>query len=122
MFAINLKVLQNVLTVMDIETEVKKLLIYQCIDYASKLIHNRYNIYTSLLDNPHSKFLMVDINKILIYQQCHHPNFIISPNTTDADILYKFTEDEWNRLCIDYIAEKIRNPSKVQIQKPLRHL
>ena len=64
-----------------------------------KLIHNKYNIYKSLVTNPYSKFFVVYIYQIFIFKKCQHTNFIIILTTTEDDILYKFTEEEWDRLC-----------------------
>ena len=94
MVATKPKILQHVLTILEIETKGQKLLLSQGIDSIRNMIHNNYIIYKYLVENKHSKLFMVGIYQTFLFQQRHHTNFIRSPITTKADILYKFTEEE----------------------------
>ena len=82
---------------------------YQGVDSVSKMILTKNNIYQSLVDKLHSKLFMVDMGQLFIFQQWYHTTFIRSPTNNKADILYKFTEEERDRLFNEYIAEKIHD-------------
>ena len=72
------------------------------------MIHHKYNICQSLVGKPNSKFFIVDIDKILIFQKWHHNTFIKIPATTEADILCKFTKNEWGSFFNAYIYKKLQ--------------
>ena len=99
---------------LDIVTEGQKILFCQGVNFVETLIHSNYDIYQSLVYKTHSKLFMVNIYQTFIFQQWCHVSFIGIPNSSKADILYKFTEEEWYTLCNAYIYEKLQNPSLVQ--------
>ena len=99
MFRTKLKILQHVLAILDIDKKGNTLFLSQVTDYVIKLINTKYNIYWTLLDKPQSKLFMVDIDQIFIFQQWRHNTFIRIPTTIEADIIYKFTEEEWDIVC-----------------------
>ena len=68
MFSTKPKVLQYVLTILEICTNVHNLFLSRVIYYISKLIHTKYNMYRSLVDKPNSKLFMVDIDQIFIFE------------------------------------------------------
>lgn len=67
------------------------------------------------MEKEHSELFLVDIYQLFVFKKLHPATFIIRPTTTEADTLYKFTEDKCNRFCNDYISEKLHNPYIVQI-------
>ena len=99
MLASKLKVLQYVLTILEIETKGRQLLLNQVIYYGIKIIHTKNETYRSLVDKENSNLFMVDIDQLFIFKKWHHTNFIRIPTTTEADILYNLTEDELDILC-----------------------
>ena len=114
MFGTKIKILQHVLTILETETKGQQLLLAQGIDSISKLIHTKHKIYRSLVYRPHCKFFLVDIDQILLFKKWHCTTFTRTQTTTEVDILYKLTEEEWDRFCNAYISEKLHNQSQFQ--------
>ena len=111
MFGTKINNLQNVLTIIDIETNINKLLIFQGIDSVIKMIHTKYNIYRSLLEKSNSKFFMVEIDQIFIFQQWHHTDFIRIPNT----ISHIFYTSSLKRNGIDYVMNKLPRNFRINL-------
>ena len=111
MFGTKINNLQNVLTIIDIETNINKLLIFQGIDSVIKMINTKYNIYRSLLEKSNSKFFMVEIDQIFIFQQWHHTDFIRIPNT----ISHIFYTSSLKRNEIDYVMNKLPRNSRMKL-------
>ena len=64
-----LKILKHVLKILDINKEGQKLLIGQGVDYVSKLIHNKNEIYQSPVEKQHSKFFLTNAYQLFIFKQ-----------------------------------------------------
>ena len=94
MFTTKLKVLQNVMTILEIETKVQQLMLSQGVGFVRKLIHAKHEAYRSLVDKEHSELFLVDTYQLFIFKQQHHATFIRSPTTNKANIIYNFTEEE----------------------------
>ena len=62
MFENRLGIIQNVLKILDIETKVHNIFIYKGIYCVRNIIHNKYDTHWSLVDKPHNKFFLVDID------------------------------------------------------------
>ena len=63
LFATKTKVIQHVLTALDIETKGQQILLAQIIDYLRSLIKNKHETYRSLVETPYSNFFLMDIEK-----------------------------------------------------------
>ena len=79
------------------------------------MIHKKYDIYQSLVENPYSKFFMVDIYQIFMFRQWHHTTFIRNPTSNESDILYKLTEEKWDECFDTYISENLQKQLLYQI-------
>ena len=53
------------------------------------------------MDKKHTKFFIMDIYQMLIFQQWNHTTLKNTPTTTEADIVYNITEEEWYRFYND---------------------
>ena len=85
----------------------------QWIDSVLNLIQNNYDINQSLVDKTDYKLFMLEIYQIFIFQQGHHNTLIKTPIMNASDILYRFTEEEWDIFCNYYITKKLQSPLPV---------
>ena len=72
MFVTKINILQDVLAIIKMDTKVRKLFLDQCIYYLRNSIHTNHDTHQPLVDNPHYKFFLVDIDKIFILQKFHY--------------------------------------------------
>ena len=86
-------IIQDFLTIIEINTERQNILLSQLINDIRNTIRTKHETYQLLVDNPNSKFFMVDIDQIFIFQKWQRTNFISIPTNTEADIHCKFTEE-----------------------------
>ena len=63
MFVTKLKIIQHLMTTLDIETKGQQILLAQIIDYLRSLIKNKHYTYRSLVETPYSNFFLMDIEK-----------------------------------------------------------
>ena len=52
-----------------------------------------------MVDKKHTMLFIMYIYQIFIFQQWNHTTLANTPTTTEADIVYNITEEEWYRLC-----------------------
>ena len=67
MFATKLNILQHTMTIIAIETKVHKLFLFQWIYYTIKTIHTKQKNYQPMVENPHSRLFMVNIDQSFIF-------------------------------------------------------
>ena len=69
MLADRLKILQHILTILNIDTEAHQLLINNIVDYVRNMINNEQNTYQYLVYNQHYKLFVIYIDQIIFFQQ-----------------------------------------------------
>ena len=80
MFSTKLNIIQYVLTILDIEKKLHKLLIFQGIYYAINIINTKHDTYPSVNNMSHSKMFILEIYQIFIFRQ-RAPNILIIART-----------------------------------------
>ena len=86
------EILQHVLIILNIDTELQQLFIFQGNYPVRNIIYTNHETYQPLLKNPHSKLFLVNTTQIFIFKQLHYTNFSKILTATEDDILYKITE------------------------------
>ena len=67
-----------------------------------------------MVEKSHYKFFLLYIDQIFIFQKCRHNSFTKTPITTDYEILYILTEQEWDIFLNSYIYDELQNQLTVQ--------
>ena len=91
-FVTKLKIINHVLTILDIKTKLQQIFISQVIGYIGKLINTKNDNWQYIVNKTHSKLFLVDIDQIFIFQKFHYNNFTKIPTNTEANILYNLTK------------------------------
>ena len=60
---------QNIQKIINIGTQIHKLLLSQGIEYIRKWNHTKYNTYQSMVEKPYSKLFREDMDQIVIVQK-----------------------------------------------------
>ena len=66
-----LRIIYHVLTILEIETEVKNILLAKGINSVQNLLNTKDCKYQYFVDNTQSKFFSTHMDQIFIFQHCH---------------------------------------------------
>ena len=86
MFVTKINILHRALKTLEIDIKGRQHLLAHGIDWLGTLIHYKYNIWQSLVNMEHSKFLIAELYQIFVLPKWRHTTFIRIPTTTEDDL------------------------------------
>ena len=107
-----INILQNVLKILEIETEGHKILLYQGISSVTNILNTKYGTYQSMVDKEKCNLFPTYMDQIIILQYWYQFIYSNSRTFTKAYTINKSTETNW----IEYLIPTLVMKPRINIQ------